>query len=152
MDKLSFDLESLIEKDHLTRIAPDPKSATKELMEARRDLASSEKDIRSGDIKWVLVKAYYSMFHAAKAILFLLGLKERRHYAVRKVLEWLVYKGKLEKRYVNDFNSMMDAREDADYELAYKPEQAPYALKTAADFLKEMERQAARISAANRLK
>jgi len=29
--------------------------------------------------KWSIVMAYYSIFHAARSILFALGLKEKRH-------------------------------------------------------------------------
>lgn len=55
------------------------------------------------------------MFHATRAVLFSLGLKERRHFAIRVVLEDLNAKGKLESRSISNFSAALGAREDADY-------------------------------------
>jgi uncharacterized protein (UPF0332 family) len=42
----------------------------KELSESESDLKSSEKSLAEGNPKWATVQAYYSMFHAAKALVY----------------------------------------------------------------------------------
>jgi len=44
----------------------------------------------------VLIQSYYAMFHAAKAVLFSMGLREKKHFAVTMVLEMLSKEGKIE--------------------------------------------------------
>ena len=42
----------------------------KELAEAKRDLDSAKNSLCDSDFKWTIIKAYYSMFHACKSLLF----------------------------------------------------------------------------------
>lgn len=112
----------------------------KELKEAKYDIEKAERALEEGDFKWSIVKSYYSMFHAARAVLFSLGLKERRHFAIRVVLEDLNMKGKLESKFISDFSAALGAREDADYRYTYSQETADYLFKAAGDFLARMER------------
>src|SRR3989344_6585096 len=102
-------------------------------------MKSAENAIGSEDFKWAIVKSYYSMFHAARALLFSLGLKERRHFAVEIVLEELNRKGKLESRFIADFLAAMSSREDADYRYTYSKETAIAVFEAAENFLKEMK-------------
>lgn len=112
----------------------------KEIEEAKYDIGKAERALEEGDFKWSIVKSYYSMFHAARAVLFSLGLKERRHFAIRVVLEGLNAKGKLEGKFISDFSAALGAREDADYRYTYSQETAAYLLRAAGDFLARMER------------
>ena len=59
------------------------------------------------------------MFHASRAVLFSLGFREKRHFAVQVVLEDLNKKGKLESIYLEYFGAAMEAREGADYRYVY---------------------------------
>ena len=88
--------------------------------------------------KWSIIQSYYSMFHAARAILFSLGFKERSHFAIAVVLEDLVKKKKLESRFVNDFKAGVFTREEADYEAEYSQERAKSLFKIAEEFNKRM--------------
>jgi uncharacterized protein (UPF0332 family) len=99
-----------------------------------------EHALEEGDFEWSIVKSYYSMFHAARAALFSLGLKERRHFAVRVVLDDLNSRGKLESRFVSDFSVAVAAREDADYRYTYSQETAALLAGAAEDFLSRMRR------------
>ncbi len=75
------------------------------------------------------------MFHSARALLFSMGLKERRYFAIAIVLERLSKEGKLESRYVNDFRAAMASREDADYRYVYSSDTATYMIEVAGEFL-----------------
>ncbi len=98
-----MDIEGCIREGFLARISPDSELVTKEFAEADYDLKAAEKAWEDKDCKWCIVKSYYCMFHAARAVLFGLGLREKRHFAIGVVLEDLNKKGKLESSFVNDF-------------------------------------------------
>jgi len=132
-------IDELIEKNFLTRIEKNQKLIQKELKEAEYDLEKARLSFEQQDFKWSSVKAYYSMFHAARAVLFSMGLKDRRHFAVGMVLEELTRKGKLELKFVDDFRASMSAREDADYRHVYSTETADYIVDISEDFLKRMK-------------
>ncbi len=138
-------IEELIEQKHLKKIKPDEKLVKKEFGEAEYDLKKAKHALGDDDYKWCIVKAYYSMFHSARAILFLLGLKERRHFAIVFVLEDLSRKGMLEFKFVNDFKGAIDSREDADYRYIHTKDTAEYMTEIAEDFLKKMKELSKRV-------
>ena len=134
-----MDLKECLEKRFLTKIKPAKDLIEKEFFEAEYDLEKAEKAFKDGDHKWTIVKSYYCIFHAARAVLFKIGLREKKHFAVGVVLESLNKNGKLESKYVNEFNAAISSREDADYHYAYSKEIAEYDLKIAHDFLERMK-------------
>lgn len=123
----------------MAKIKPAPDLVKKELDEADYDYESAEKAFSDEDWKWAIVKSYYCMFHAARAVLFKLGLKETRHFAIGIVLEDLSKKGKLEAKYVNYFDAAVSAREDADYHYSYSKDTAGHTLEIAEEFLERMK-------------
>lgn len=100
-----MNIQECIERGFLRKIEPDPKIIEKELKEAEYDIERAKHALGEKDFKWCIIKSYYAMFHAARAVLFSLGLKERRHFAVQVVLEDLIKKGKLESIYQDYFSS-----------------------------------------------
>jgi uncharacterized protein (UPF0332 family) len=135
-----MDIESCLREGFLQRVKVESDLVEKELEEARYDLKRAERALEDGDFKWSIVKSYYSMFHAARAVLFSQGLRERRHFAIRVVLEDLSSKGELESRFISDFSAALEARVDADYRYTYSQETAAYLLKAAGDFLARMKK------------
>lgn len=133
-------IDELIEKNYLTKIPVDKKLILKELSEAEYDLDKANIALEQKDFKWAIIKAYYSMFHAARSLLFSLGLKERRHFVVGIVLEQLSEDGKLESKYVNDFRAAMSSREDADYRYVHSLDIAVYIVDIAEEFLDKMKK------------
>lgn len=129
--------EALAER-FLLRIKPDKKLIDKELKEADYDLSKAEKALREDDYKWAIVKSYYAMFHTARAVLFNLGFREKKHFAVGVVLEELNKKGRLESRFINDFSAALQSREDADYHYIYSKEIAGNNLNIADEFTHKM--------------
>lgn len=135
-----MDIESCLQEGFLQRIKVERDLIEKELEEAKYDLEKAKHAIEEDDFKWSIVKSYYSMFHAARAVLFSLGLKERRHFAIRVVLENLNMEGKLESKFISDFSAALGAREDADYRYTYSQETAAYLSRAAGDFLAGMKK------------
>ncbi len=134
-----MNIEECIKQRFLLRITPDKNLLDKEIREADYDLDKAKKALNEEDFKWSIVKSYYSMFHSARAVLFSLGLREKKHFAVGVVLEDLNKKGKLESRFLNDFNAAMQSREDADYHYIYSKEAAENSLLIAEEFMQRMK-------------
>ena len=134
-----MNVKDCIDRNFLRKIKPDKELSDKEINESEYDLEKAEKASNEDDYKWCIIKCYYSMFHAAKSLLYRLGYEERRHVAVIIVLEELNRQGKMESRYINDFKAAMSAREEADYHYSYSKETAEYDLKIAKEFLERIK-------------
>ncbi len=92
----------------------------KELVEAKRDLDSAKNSFCDSDFKWTIIKAYYSMFHTCKSLLFSAGYVEKSHECLIAAIEELfVEKGVLPAAVVSDLRRAKTAREAADYGLTY---------------------------------
>ena len=144
-----MDIQDCLRERFLVKVKPAADLIQKELGEASYDIERAEKAFSDEDWKWAIVKAYYCMFHAARAILFKLGLREKKHFAVGVVLDDLNKKGKLEIRYVNDFSAALSSREDAGYHYVYNKEAAEHGIEIAENFLNRMKRL---LDALNKLK
>ncbi|MCD6476886.1 MAG: HEPN domain-containing protein [Candidatus Aenigmarchaeota archaeon] len=134
-----MNIEDCIKEGFLQKVEPKKDVIKKEFKEADYDLEKAVVALEEKDFKWSIIKSYYSMFHSARALLFSLGLKERRHFVIRIVLEDLYKKGKLEGKYVSDFNAALSGREDADYRYTYSEETAIYLIEAARNFLNKMK-------------
>ncbi|MBN2422177.1 HEPN domain-containing protein [Candidatus Woesearchaeota archaeon] len=135
-----MNIDDCINKNYLEKIKPDNQLSDKEMKEALYDLEKAKKAFDDEDYKWSIVKSYYAMFHAAKALLFKLGYREKRHIAVLIVLESLNKSGKLEKKYIDIFKGAMYSREGADYNYTYSKDTAEYDLEAADEFITQMKK------------
>lgn len=108
----------------------------KELDGARKDLEAAKKSLKTGDHKWATIQAYYSIFHAARALLFSKGFRERSHRGLLSALH-LLYPAKAIGIMLEDFSEAMRLREEADYGLIYSEESAKVVIDDAESFLEE---------------
>ncbi|MDQ7826410.1 MAG: HEPN domain-containing protein [Candidatus Eremiobacteraeota bacterium] len=70
-------------------------------------------------------KAYYGMFHLARALLFSLGMEAKTHGGMVHLMSMhLVRTGELPSSMVQDFSLMQKRREDADYQVAMRFERS----------------------------
>ena len=129
-----MDIRDCLEKGFLKKIDIDEQLIKKEIDEAKYDFEKAENALEEEDFKWCIVKSYYSMFHASRAILFRIGYREKRHFAVAVVLDDLNKNGKLESKYVNDFSAALSSREEADYHYNYSKETAQHSILMAKEF------------------
>jgi uncharacterized protein (UPF0332 family) len=135
-----MDTAGLVKANHIQRIEPSRDLADKEFAEADYDLERAHLELANKGNKWAIVKAYYSVFHSAKGILFLIGYREKTHFGVGEMLALLSKDGKLEGRYVNDFKAAMSARQGADYHYEHSLEAAKEMIALADGFLERMKR------------
>ena len=134
-----MDIKECLEKGYLVKIKAKEDLIKKEMEEAEYDFDKAKKAFDNEDYKWSIVMSYYTMFHVARALLFKLGFREKRHFAISVVLEELNKKGKIERKYINYFNAAISSREDADYCYTYSIRIAEDNLTIAEDFKEKIK-------------
>jgi len=78
------------------------------------------------------------MFHAARALVYSEGFREKSHYALLVALREL-FKNQLESELIQNFEEAMSLREEADYGLVFSEEGATSIVNNAEKFLKKVK-------------
>jgi len=133
------DFERCIKERRLTKIKPSKEMIQKEVESAEYDLERARNSLGEEDFKWAVVQSYYSMFHAAKAIVLKRGYREKSHFCLIVALrELYVKEDRLNAEMVENLELCKSLRHEADYGLTYHQESAETALKYAKEFLNEV--------------
>jgi len=110
----------------------------KEVSVARSDIFDAKAGYESGRYKWSTIQAYYAMFHAARALVFSEGYREKSHYCLAVALRALfVDNSKMDAQSVRDFLNAMNLREAADYESDFSQEGAKAVIASAEKFIEK---------------
>lgn len=111
------EFEKCLRKNGL-RVAPEARGlVARELDAASQDLREAERGCARASYKWSTIQSYYAMFHAARALLYAKGYREKSHYCLRIALEVLyVETGDLPQHTINALEVAKELRENADYE------------------------------------
>jgi len=113
---------------------------SKELEGAHYDLNHAKSSLEREDYKWATVQGYYSMFHAARALLYTSGYREKSHRALVTALNELYVKtGGLESDHFEDLRHAMDLREEADYSMTFSETGARELTRYAETFLRRVK-------------
>ena len=118
-------------------------NAARELDRARRVLAEASDLLRLGHTEGTVSRAYYAVLHAARALLFSVGVEPRSHEGLRSLLgEHFVLSGRLSPEMGRLVSRMQRDREDADYEstVVVTAVDARDAVDSARRFVAESER------------
>lgn len=105
----------------LKKEQPDPEKAKRSLEVAMHKLGLAQREVDAGIFENAPVTAYTAMFHAARALLFRDGYKERSHYALYIYLKEK-YGSKIEPKFISELNFMRMERHDAMYGLEKREE------------------------------
>ncbi|PJD01304.1 hypothetical protein COU38_01725 [Candidatus Micrarchaeota archaeon CG10_big_fil_rev_8_21_14_0_10_54_18] len=81
-----MNVDELFEKGLLKKVVPSKERAKKSLKVARKYLDEAETILNVRAYNAAVMSAYASVFHSARAILFVDGVGERSHYAVGRYL------------------------------------------------------------------
>ncbi len=136
---MSRDYEWCLRKKRIVKQEFAEELVDPELSAARADLETARKTFEV-DFKWATIQAYYSMFHAARAMLFSKGYREKSHACLKAAIKALcVDTGELETDYLADFDATMLLRETADYKNDFSKEGAEASIECATKFLKKAE-------------
>jgi len=132
--RVSFKFKRLLEERRLTRIKPDRKLVLKEVEGAKSDLETARKSLQDGNFKWSIIQGYYSIFHAARALVYSKGFREKSHYALLVAIQE-IFRDELESFLIQGFGDAMNLRQTADYGLTFSKEGAINVIETAEKFL-----------------
>ncbi|MBS3907683.1 MAG: HEPN domain-containing protein [Syntrophaceae bacterium] len=99
--------------------------------------------LKEGFVDDAISRAYYSMFHAASAVLFAEGITVESHSALKTMFGLhFVKTGKIDKKYGRWLNKLKDERENGDYDIftSFDCKDAGDDIKEAEKFLEEMKK------------
>ena len=121
------------------KIIPFPRAkglVKKELAAAEDDLAEAKDRLINGRYKYATINSYYAIFHAARALLYSRGYRERSHHCLSVAIEALFMKtNRISERSVRIFKNIMSLRESADYNSSFSEEGAFLSVSDAQEFL-----------------
>jgi uncharacterized protein (UPF0332 family) len=123
-------------------VEPSKGKAFNSLALAGEWLNEAATNLASESYRSALSSAYLAMFHAARAILFRDGIREKSHYCVGAYLETFVDQGKLESQWVEVFDRIRSARHTDQYSFEARPtkEELEAKLNTAREFVSRMQK------------
>jgi uncharacterized protein (UPF0332 family) len=128
------EFKRFVDERRLIRIGIDRKLILKEIEGAASDLEDAKDSLSRKKFKWATIQGYYSMFHAARALVYSKGFREKSHYALLVALREL-FGGQLEADSIEDFDEAMGLREEADYGLVFSEGAAREIVDDAEKFL-----------------
>lgn len=108
-----------------------------QLLEASgQKLEVAEKLLEDGDLADAVSRAYYSMFHSARAVLLVEGSRPKTHQGVISELGRL-FRDEIDRGLISSMSEIQSLREDADYEPYFEIDKsvAESAVEDARDFL-----------------
>ena len=76
-------IEELEKKNKLKKGTYSTEMYQKEFRVGQKDLETAQKSLDDGNFKWAIIQSYYSIFHAARALLFKSGFREESHSALK---------------------------------------------------------------------
>ncbi len=108
----------------------------KEISVAQSDMFDAKAGYENERYKWSTIQAYYAMFHAARALIYSEGYREKSHYCLAVALRALfVDKNTMDAQPVRDFLNAMNLREAADYESDFSQAGAKSVIASADKFI-----------------
>ncbi|MFH1224313.1 MAG: HEPN domain-containing protein [Candidatus Diapherotrites archaeon] len=133
-----MNIEDCLREGLLVKQNPDGEKAELSVEMAEHKLGLAEQEFEHEIFENAIVTAYNAMFHAARALLFRDGFKERSHFAVYVFVNEK-YGAKIEKKYLNELQSLRLYRHDLTYGLGKPAEiqetEADSAIKVAKGFI-----------------
>ena len=133
---MDYNFERCLEKKKLAKVDIDKNLIEKEIIVAESDLKDSQDVLKLDKPKLAIITAYYSMFHAARALLYLKGYREKSHFCLAAAIKNLfVDTNLLESSFLDDYDMAKDLRENADYKSDFSKEGAEQLVSKAKKFL-----------------
>lgn len=133
---MSPEFKKCIERKKIVAFPDGKRLVTKELESAQEDLENAKFGLDHGKSKWPTIQCYYSMYHAARALLFSRGYRDKSHFCLFQAIKSLfVETGILGRKFTEAFYNAMILRENADYRSRFSKSDALLLLDRAEDFL-----------------
>lgn len=123
-------------------MAPSGQSARSSLEASEHWIEESQKTLRAEALSASVNSSYIAMFHAARAVLFRDGFREKSHYCIARYIEETYVKpGKLEAKWINLLDQARETRHQNQYDTRFTvtPGEAEGALSTARSFVSRIK-------------
>lgn len=134
-------LDECYERGLLRNVPASEEKARLSLAQAREWITEAGYDCDADALRSGLIAVYMGYFHAARALLYRDGVREKSHYCIGVYLESYREKGLLEDEWVLQFDHMRGLRQNDQYSLDARPALAEVrqALADAERFINRME-------------
>ena len=134
-------LDECYERGLLRKVAASNDKAIQALAQALEWVNEAGYDCDAGSLRSALMAAYMGYFHAARAVLFRDGVREKSHYCIGVYLESYREMGMLEDEWVLQFDRMRGLRQNDQYGLGARPtfEEVRQAVADAGKFIQRIE-------------
>ena len=134
-------LEDCSAEGKLQTVLPSEEKARESLCTARDNLHEAEEAGKSGLLRAATNSTYVAIFHAARAILFRDGIREKSHFCIEQYLHTYVTSGALELKWVILYGNLRSKRDVNQYGFEPPPtkEEAMAAVQLATQFIDRME-------------
>lgn len=133
---MNYEFKKCLDNRKLVSTSFVKRLVNKELKVAEEDLKSAKRSFKERSLKWATVQGYYSMLHAARALIFSRGYREKTHYCLGVALKALfVEKGIINHGLYRSFTDAMELRENADYKDNFSREGAKEVIEGAEKLL-----------------
>ncbi len=137
---MDYNFERCLEKKKLVKFDAEKSLIKKEIVAAESDLKDSQDVLKIEKPKLATITAYYSMFHAARALLYSKGYREKSHFCLAAAIKNLfVDTNLLESSFIDDYDMAKDLRENADYKSDFSQEGAEQLIAKAEKFLAKVK-------------
>ena len=135
---MNQEFKQCLENKKIVPFARGKSLVKKELSVAISDLSDAKAGYENERYKWSTIQAYYAMFHAARALIYSQGYREKSHYCLAIALRSLfVDEGTMDAKLVRDFLNAMNLREAADYEAEFSQSGAKAVISSAERFVQK---------------
>ena len=136
-----IEFDNCFKKKLLVKIKPSRELAGKSIRQANHFLNKAETYL--ADVETVSIYLYFAFFHAARALLFKDGIRERSHYCTLVYLEHTYIKRKkISEEYLNILRALKESRQEIQYGFVIGSTLEPNVLKNyfkkCAQFIKDV--------------
>ncbi len=135
-------LEKCFAEGKLQTVPPSEEKAQNSILAAREYLDEAEQVVESKLYRLAMNGAYMAWFHAARALLFRDGIREKSHYCIEHYLRTYVVSGKLEEKWVILFGRIRNKRDKNQYSFGppESKDELDGALTLAGEFIDTIEK------------
>jgi len=135
-----IDFEECVEKGLLRRIPPSREKAIQSIEKAKQLLEEAKANLEENRTNSTIIVAYLAIFHAARAVLFKDGYREKSHECIIRYLEEKHPK-KINPKQIENLEKYKNERTHTQYDITYNPneEQAEKMIKFTKQFIQNIE-------------
>ena len=110
------EVNDCFKKKLLIKSKPSKELAKKSIRQAKHFLDKTKTYFQLEDAETISIYLYYSFFHAARALLFKDGIKERSHYCALVYIEFTYVKNKqISENYLHVIRALKESRQEIQY-------------------------------------